>query len=61
MVANCLLLYSDSEDRAEKVEKKKQQQLKNQGKAEWDHDLASNSESIVCAVPFPWDIFSVFI
>ena len=42
----------DSEGRAEKVERKKQEQLKNKGKADWDHDLASNSESIVSVFYF---------
>jgi len=38
-----------NEDRAERVEKKKQEQLKSKGKAEWADGLASNSESIVKA------------
>jgi len=38
-----------SENRAAVVEKKKQEQLKNAGNAEWGETLASNSESIIKA------------
>lgn len=45
----------DSEGRSEEVEKKKQESLKAQkeGKNKWEEGLASDSESAVCATPYP--------
>lgn len=44
------ILSADEENRAEKVEAEKQDQLakQKQGKGEWKDGLASDSESIVC-------------
>jgi hypothetical protein len=42
----------DQENRAQEAERHKQEQLKDQkdGKGKWSDELASNSESIVCAL-----------
>jgi hypothetical protein len=44
---------TDSENRGEEVEKKKQEQLQKQkeGKGHWEEQLASDSESIVRQYP----------
>lgn len=43
-------MYTDSEGRAEEVEKKKKEHLQAQkeGKNKWEEQLASDSESAVC-------------